>query len=532
MKRPIYDSIIQYSRDAGYPWHMPGHKRGKGLPVDTAWQDVYSMDFTEIPGLDEYHSPEGIIRDAQLQAAQLYGVKNSYFLVNGSTVGILAAMSAVLNFGDDVLIARNCHQAVYRGVEILNLNPYYIYPEWMGEWDMYGGMSVEEVERGLKAHPGIRAVILTSPTYEGIVSDIENISEVVHAYGGILIVDEAHGAHLPFFNVPARQPAQPQSGVIGQENEVVQPESRAVQQEGKVIWPKSAIACGADLVIQSLHKTLPALTQTAILHRCTERVLEDRLFHFVSLYQTTSPSYVLMASMDYAVHFMATEKAQLTYYDQRLQACRTCLGQLKHIRLLERKDLAGACAKGYDDAKLVLSVRDAGRNGIWLAEELAKRGQVVEMYGANYVLCMSSVMDSAETFAALAAVMEELDGRLESGNANNVSIFKELDDNIIRESVCSGRHICMPGDIEAAETKTVMHIGKALAAPRAWMAFAQCPGRIAAGYVYAYPPGSPLIVPGEKISGEAVRWIEQGMSAGLNIKGVKNGALPVVDTRI
>lgn len=524
MKRPIFDRVIQYSRDMGYPWHMPGHKRGKGTPVDSAWQDVYAMDFTEIPGLDEYHSPEGIIKAAQLQAAQLYGTKNSYFLVNGSTVGILAAMSAALTVGDDVLIARNCHQAVYHGVELLHLNPHYIYPQWLEAWGMYGGMSVAEVERGLKAHPEIKAVVLTSPTYEGIISDIKAISEVVHAHGGILLVDEAHGAHLPFFTVP---------------------ESEAAQAESGVIWPFSAIACGADLVVQSLHKTLPAPTQTAILHRCTERVLEDRLFHFVSLYQTTSPSYVLMAGMDYAVHFMATEKAQKMHYVQRLQACRERLLQLKHIRLMEYNDLTGACAAGYDDAKLVLSVRDAERNGIWLARELAKRGQIVEMYGVRYVLCMSSVMDSAEAFAALTAALEELDDLwTEADDAflpaeffsqdgeDNISILREMDDNIIRESVYLGRHTYMPEQAQTAEIETVMHIGEALAAPRVWVAFAQCPGRIAAGYVYAYPPGSPIIAPGERISDEAVRLIDQGMLAGLNIKGVKNGSLPVADIRI
>lgn len=478
MDRPIFDKVMQYSKTAGYPWHMPGHKRGKGVPVDTVWQDIYFMDFTEIPGLDEYHSPEGIIRDAQLQAAQIYGTKNSYFLVNGSTVGILVAMSAVLSFGDDVLIGRNCHQAVYHGVELLNLKPHYIYPEWLEDWDMYGGMAAAEVERGLKEHPGIKAVVLTSPTYEGILSDIESISEIVHAHGAVLIVDEAHGAHLPFFDKCA-------NGL------------------------KSACKCGADLVIQSLHKTLPVMTQTAVLHRLSERVAEDRLFHFVSIYQSTSPSYVFMASMDWAVHFMAEGQDAILKYGERLRQARQRLGRLSHIRLIGGNDLVSTCAKGYDDAKLVLSVKHAGMKGTELAGLLRERGQIVEMAGFSYVICMTSVMDSEEAFAGLIHALEEIDIR-NSGKTV---------DTIIRHFISS--------DMQKEQTQD-MGIAEAFAAGRVWMPLHRCEGYTAGEYVYAYPPGSPILVPGERILGAALELIHAGIAAGLNMKGIRNGELCVV----
>lgn len=480
MERPIFDRIMQYSETAGYPWHMPGHKRGRGVPVDAVWQDVYAMDFTEIPGLDEYHSPEGIIRDAQLQAARFYGVKNSYFLVSGSTVGILAAMSAVLSFGDGVLIARNCHQAVYHGVEILNLKPYYMYPEWLEEWDMYGGVSAAEVERGLKAHPEVRAVILTSPTYEGILSDIESISEIVHAYGAVLIVDEAHGAHLPF---------------LSKCTDCLQ----------------SACTCGADIVIQSLHKTLPAMTQTAILHRCSERVEEDRLFHFVSIYQSTSPSYVFMASMDDAIHFMEDREDALLKYDNRLKQARERLGRLSHIRLIGGNDLVSSCAKGYDNAKLVLSVKYTQMTGVDLAEQLMAQGQIVEMAGISYVICMTSVMDSAEAFAGLIQALREID----------ISISEKTVDTIIRYSA-------LP-DIQREEPTQLMSIGEAYTAGRVWLPFESCEGYTAGEYVYVYPPGSPILVPGERISKTVLSLIAWYAQAGLNIKGMHNRELCVVE---
>lgn len=499
MKRPIFDTVIKYSKEGGYPWHMPGHKRLPGTPKpnrisgmpeqnrygknreDRVWQDIYAMDFTEIPGLDEYHSPEGIIKEAQLWAAEIYGAKNSYFLVNGSTVGILAAMSAVCLRGGSVLIGRNCHRAVYHGVEMLDLKPYYVYPEWLEAWDMYGGVSAEEIERSLETNPDIRAVILTSPTYEGVLSDIAGISEVVHAHDAVLIVDEAHGAHLPFL-------------------------SRCDEE----YWHESACNCGADVVIQSLHKTLPAMTQTAILHRVSERVDEDRLFHYISMYQSTSPSYVFMASMDYAVHFMAAEKDALLKYSRRLKKVRERIGNLSHIRLFSGKALDTTCAKGYDNAKLVLSAKHVGMSGMELADQLAVSGQIVEMAGCSYVICMTSVMDSEEAFDRLAQVLEELD----------IRISEELADNIIRDFALS--------DMVKVIPEQGMHIADAFAAGREWRPLTECEGSLSGEYVYAYPPGSPILVPGERISKDILLMIDFYVQAGLNMKGIRDNQLCVV----
>lgn len=519
MRKPIYDTIIKYSHDSGYPWHMPGHKRHRSSPESPDIEKLYAMDFTEIPGLDEYHCPEGIIREAQVQAAGLYGTKNSYFLVNGSTVGILAAISAVCRRRDSILIARNCHRSVYNAVELLELKPFYVVPDRVGAWDIYGGVSWEAVEKCMEAHTDIRVVVVTSPTYEGVVSDIRKIAEVVHAHNGILITDEAHGAHLPFMKR------------LREEGTACQPDSRLLRDTGEEqpvwpmsvvncgadlsVWPVSAVDCGADLVVQSLHKTLPVLTQTAILHRISDRVSEERLFHFVSLYQTTSPSYVLMADMDYGICYMAEERERILAYETGLLKLREQISGLKHIHLLGWKDLTGACAFGYDNAKLVLSVKAAGRNGAWLARELYRKGQVVEMYGAAYVLCMTSVMDTPEAFDRLAEILKEMDGLLDRENVEDEDItdFAESDDNIIKGQK----------DIDV-----VLGIGEAFGAPREWMELKDCRGRVAGDFVYAYPPGSPLLVPGERISGSLLNQIRQCIADGLNMKGIKDGMLSVV----
>lgn len=500
MSRPIYDTLMKYSNEAGYPWHMPGHKRQRGCRMEQPWHEICAMDFTEIPGLDEYHCPEGIIRAAQQQAADIYGVKSSYFLLNGSTVGILAAMSAVCSRCGRVLVARNCHRAVYNAMELMELNPVYVQPEWLPDWDIYGAVPPAQVEQQLRKHQDIQAVIITSPTYEGVISDIRGVADVVHRYGALLIVDEAHGAHLPFFKE----------------------------------WPDSAVSCGADLVIQSLHKTLPAMTQTAILQRCSDLVDEERLFHYVSLYQSTSPSYVMLASMDYAVHFMARETECMEAYVKALHAFRQRMGRLSCIRLLDWKHMTGSCAKGYDDAKLVLSVKRRFHDGItgaWLSQQLLQRGHQPEMTGCSYSLCMSTVMDTAEAFDGLAKALEEIDVMLQAAGQQYKAEKKETAYSAQDFNDKDKKDILTEHEITVyvpSDDNIIRSIAAALAEKKEWLPMNRCRGLVAADYVYAYPPGSPLLVPGERVTEEVLSLIAFDIQAGLNMKGIRDGALCVL----
>ncbi|MCC8098209.1 MAG: aminotransferase class V-fold PLP-dependent enzyme, partial [Eubacterium sp.] len=255
---------------SSYPFHMPGHKRNTELFKN----DIFKYDFTEIEGTDDLHHPTEILKQCMDYAADVYGTKKTYFLVNGSTCGLLAAVSAHTDIGDTVLIARNCHKSVYNAVFLRNLRPVYISPPVTGE-GISGGISPEEVEKALKA-ASAKAFVMVSPTYEGIVSDVKAISEVCRKYGCVLIVDEAHGAHFSFY--------------------------------GK--FPKSTIESGADIVIQSLHKTLPSLTQTALLHICSERADRDKTEKYLSIYQSSSPSYILLSSIDSCIKYMAGKEGR------------------------------------------------------------------------------------------------------------------------------------------------------------------------------------------------------------------------------
>ena len=222
----LSESLQNYAQSDVYPFHMPGHKRKKIL-----FPDPYEMDITEIDGFDNLHHAEGILKEAQERAAALYGSKRCFYLVNGSTCGLLAAISAAAGRGDKVIVARNCHKAVYHALYLKELQAEYIYPA-ITNHGIQGQITVEQVRKTLRENPDASAVILTSPTYEGIVSDVKKIAEVCHEQNIPLIVDEAHGAHLGF------------SGG----------------------FPENAVRLGADAVIMSLHKTLPSFTQTALLH--------------------------------------------------------------------------------------------------------------------------------------------------------------------------------------------------------------------------------------------------------------------------
>ena len=212
---------------------MPGHKRNRASSADDF---LFERDITEISGFDNLHHAEGILKEAQEYAAQIYGTKKCFFSVNGSTAALLAAVSASVNKGGKILVARNCHKAVYHAIYLRELVPTYIYPQSDNDLGINGSISVSRVERYLEENPKIEAVLITSPTYDGVVSDVRKIAETAHKHGIPLIVDEAHGAHFRFSDY----------------------------------FPVSAADLGADVVIQSFHKTLPAMTQTAVLHLCSD----------------------------------------------------------------------------------------------------------------------------------------------------------------------------------------------------------------------------------------------------------------------
>jgi arginine decarboxylase len=368
----LEEKLLEYSHGNDYGFHMPGHKRQKEANPFLGMEIVpASIDITEIPGFDDLHEAEGILKEEMERAAAFYGTKATIFSVNGSTASNLAAISAAVNFGDHFLMAENCHRSVYHAASLLHLKSHILKPKNLTE-DVPGPIEATDVKNALEQWP-CSAVVITSPTYEGIVSDIASIAEIVHAHGAVLIVDEAHGAHL------SRHP----------------------------YFPASAINKGADLVIHSLHKTLPSLTQTSVLHNVTGRIPTEKLHEWMDVYESSSPSYILMASITSCIHTLEENgEAYFNPYALRLKACRERLKELKNLKLLD----PNANGIKADPSKIVILTDPAKMDGKKLADILREDYRLVmEKVMPHYALAMTSCADSEEGFKRLEKALFEID---------------------------------------------------------------------------------------------------------------------------
>lgn len=481
----LYQTLSTYAESDFYPCHMPGHKRN---PESGEMADFYKIDITEIDGFDNLHHPEGILQEAQLRANRLYGAGETYFLVNGSTCGILAAVMAATEPDGELVMARNCHRSVYHAAILQQLTVYYSQPVLIREYGVCDGISAEEIGELLDHHPKAEAVVITSPTYEGIISDIPAIAAMVHGRDKILIVDEAHGAHLGLFA---------ETGA------------------------KGAVAEGADLVIHSLHKTLPSMTQTALLHVNGDRVDRGKLRRYLSMLQSSSPSYVLMASMDSCVSFLEEQggKRFAAFQGYYRDFCRK-ISACRHIRIAKMTDVSekGYKLQGWDLGKLLISVQGTGMSGPQLYDILREEYHLqMEMASATFVLAMMTVMDTEEGWQRLADALCRIDDRIE----------KERKKGAVPETVP------FYGNLRTAVPETGMTLAGAFHSRWEEIPLHDSVGRVAADFINLYPPGIPLVAPGEILDGDIVRQIEENSSLGLRVQGLsKEGRVRVVTVEI
>ena len=484
---PLLERLSTYAASDAYPFHMPGHKRQVKMGI-TSVPNPFSVDITEIDGFDNLHHAEDILKESMNSAAAVYGADRSWYLVNGSTCGILAAIAAAVKPGEKILMARNSHKSAYHAVVLNQLEPVYLYPEEVPEFQIPGEIEPEQVERALLEHPEIRAVFVTSPTYEGIVSDIQGIAATAHRHGAALIVDEAHGAHLPF----------------GDGN----------------YFPDGALQEGADLVIQSLHKTLPSLTQTAILHLKSQILDAKKVEQYLSVYQSSSPSYILIASMENCVRYMAEKGAgEMARYGARLRELREKLAKLKHFRLLKEEICGAAGVYGYDPSKLVLF--PDFMTGTRLAEVLRTEYHLeAEMSSGRYVLLMTSFMDTEEGFSRLERALLELDARVEKLEAESVGL---KDAKQGRQEPFSGAQLNQKPNQENDSE----NYPQQMCLPwQAWhgdgmlVPLEEAEGRAARTCVTIYPPGVPMLMPGERIGTREIARIREDWKLGLTVEGI------------
>lgn len=522
----ILSKLDKYKDENIVPMHMPGAKRNKEL-IELYMGDMgnpYEKDITEINGFDNMHNAETIIKDAFDEAAELYGADESWYLVNGSTAGNMSAICGVTHKNDVVIMARNCHISVYNAVILNELNPVYIYPEYDEEYGYYKGITLKEIKVIVDKYSSdhdrndIKAVILTSPTYEGNVSDIKSIAEYLHQYNIPLIVDEAHGAHFNFSES----------------------------------FPQSAVKSGADVVINSVHKTLPSLTQTAIMHINYGIVDVERIRRYWNIYQSTSPSYILMSSIARSLIIVKNDGDKLfAEYVDKLTILRNGLSELKHIRLINTDDIS----------KLVLGYKDAK----WLYDTLFYKYKIqLEMSSIKYVIAMTSIFDSQEYYdrflAALKEIDEELDNRVlaalkeideeidesiskyDREDILNSKVDKDLDnrfnsihngeaDNRLNYSSINNQDNGNKINVVDFRDEQALTIAEAFnrrdlsGCDEIQMNNEKIYGKISGESVYVYPPGIPILCPGEVITRKIIAILEAAGEAGLEVVGVKEGAL-------
>lgn len=462
----LEEKLEKYFNENYLPMHMPGHKRnikllGEKLP--------YKIDITEIEGFDDLHHPEGIIKEIEEKAKKIYKSKKSFILVNGSTCGILAGIRSVVNYGDKVLVARNSHKSVYNAIEVNCLNPIYVLPK-IDKYGINKNVEANDIEKILKKNKDIKLVIITSPTYEGVLSDIKAIVNIAHKYKVPVLVDEAHGAHLKFM-----------------ENSNFE-----------------ALNCGADIVIQSLHKTLPALTGTAILHIKGDLVKEEDVRRELSIFETSSPSYILISSIDECLDLIERNGKKLFLdYQENLKYFYNETKTLKKLKVLgnellnnnNKKNIEEIEKKLYGFGKIVVITKNTNITGKELSDILRKDYKIeVEMASTYYIIAMTSICDNKESFQRLLNALKEIDLKLE-----------EVEDNKVYYK------IQLP--------KKEMTINEALESENFKLEnFKNLEGKISKEYIFAYPPGIPIITPGEVFDKNIINIIEKYMKANIELR--------------
>ena len=464
--------LADYAAKDRLPLHMPGHKRrlapAPGLP--------FALDVTELPDTDDLHDAGGILAAAMNRTAALYGAARTWYLVNGSTGGLLAAVRALAPAGSAVIAARNCHKSVFHAIELGGLSVRWLLPPQAASFGVWGSVPPQSVAQALDACPQARCVILTSPTYEGAVSDIAAIAALCHRRGVPLLVDEAHGAHL---GLP---------WAAG--------------------FPAGALQSGADLVVQSAHKTLPSLTQTAWLHLggplAQRPGIADEIERQLDVFETSSPSYPLLVSLDGCTGLLRADGAALfAGWKTRLDCFYAAAAQLKRLRVLGTGNQHPPEFFAFDRGKLLVSGRGTGFSGPALAAQLRGRfGIETEMACGENLLAMTGPGDAEDALDRFAAALAALDAEAGSGTAP------------------APLPLPAPGE-------TVCTIAAALAAPAADFAPAEVAGRVAAEYLWAYPPGVPLAAPGERLTPQLLASLAALEQSGTRIhhSHAKNGCL-------
>ena len=472
-QQTVLEFLMEHAARKPVSFHMPGHKGSalyRRFGYGAFLERFMDCDITEIPGADNLFQTEGVLKETQERYAKLYDVDRSYLLINGTSGGILASILASVPEGGKLVMARNCHKSVFNALTLGNIQPVYAYPEMIREHGILGEVTAGEIERTLLEHSDAAAVILPSPNYYGICSDIQAIARIVHRHGKILIVDQAHGAHLKWLS----------------------------KKENGGAGPICAEEVGADLVINSIHKTLASFTQSAVLNLNSDRVdryvLEDKL----QAVQSTSPSYLLMASLDISARLLEEHEAVLMKeWNENLRFFYEETKTIPGIRLIEGMD-------NLDASKININTAGLGISAAELENKLMERDIFSELTTGNILMLMTGIGNRRSDFERLLAALKEIGQEGPCPNA----------------PAAGGNGGRMPAKAE------LFPVPK----EKERIPLEEAEGRICASSIIPYPPGIPLICPGEKMTEEDIAYIRALREAGEKVIGVNEKGEVTVGT--
>lgn len=476
-KTPYFDALLEYVREGVVSFHCPGHKHGKGVHQqfrEFLGTNTLSIDLTQILGLDDLQQPTGVLKEAHQLAAQAYGADLSYFLVNGSSSGNHAMLLAVCNPGDEVILPRNAHKSVASGLIFSGVIPRYMMPEFDEELQVDHTVTVDTVKRALMDYPNAKAVMIVSPTYYGATADLCSIVKLCHEAGKALLVDEAWGPHLHFHpNLPI-----------------------------------SATEAGADLVVNSTHKLLGALSQSSILH-CREGIVDaGRLEAVIRLFLSTSPSCLLLASLDVARMQMVTEGEELL--DQTIALAndmRVKLNKIPGLYCLGKEIVGRPGVYDWDPTKLTVTARDIGYTGYEI-EKIMRYKYLIQLELADLfnTIALITIGTSKEEGVKLVEAFQAIALKAtDSQGTNGDSLLK------LREH----RRVTLPDWPSQRLTPR-----EAFVAPHKVVPIKEAAGMISTELVTPYPPGIPIVCPGEELTKDLIEYLFVEIEEGSRITGL------------
>jgi arginine decarboxylase len=474
---PLFTGLLEHAKKKPIQFHIPGHKKGTGIDPEFKnfiGENALSIDLINIGPLDDLHQPKGIIKQAQDLAAEAFGADHTFFSVQGTSGAIMTMVMAVCGPDDKIIVPRNVHKSVMSAIVFSGAIPVFIHPEIDEKLGISHGITTDAVEKALQQHPDAKGVLVINPTYFGISADLKKIVEIAHSYNVPVLVDEAHGAHIHFHDE----------------------------------LPMSAMQAGADIAATSVHKLGGSMTQSSILNVKEGLVSVKHVQSILSMLTTTSTSYLLLASLDVARKRLATEGRELIDKTIKLaQSIRKQINEIDHLYCVGKEILGSKATFDYDPTKLIISVKDLGITGFEVEKWLRERHNIeVELSDLYNILCIITAGDTELEGDALITALKELAEECEH-RAEKVEPLQVLLPDIPVLALT-------PRDAFYSETETIP--------------LEESVGRIIAEFIMVYPPGIPLLIPGEIITKENLFYIQKNLEAGLPVQGPEDDELKTI----